>query len=309
MNQISVIMPVYNQEKYVADAIKSILKQTFTDFEFIIVDDGSTDKTVEIIESFDDRRIRLIRAEHKGFLHALKLATKEASGKWLARMDSDDVCTPDRFERQMNFLAAHPECVFLTAPYGIVTPNDKFLSPVASSDWRYLEARDITLATTPFCDPATVYDRELAIKAGYDDRWENEKPLWYKLLNLGRGIILDEPLYFIRWRIGSHSRGQIKHKTDINYEIRLEYDAANAASVEERKTQKNNIGLQRRSVYYYAVAGDFKAAREVVFDAFRNHPISYDVLKMFLISVGIRRPKNVKGFGGVTFVPVPAHLK
>lgn len=308
MNRISVIMPVYNQERYLADAISSILNQTFTDFEFIIVDDGSTDKTVEIIESFDDNRIRLIRAEHQGFLSALKLATSEASGKWLARMDSDDVCTPDRFEKQMNFLAAHPECVFLTVPYGIVTPNNKFLSPVTSSDWRYLEARDITLATSPFCDPATIYSRELAIKAGYDDRWENEKPLWYKLLDNGKGIILDVPLYFIRWRIGSHSRGQIKHETDINYEIRLKYDPANAV-LAERRGKKNNLGLHRRSVYYYAVAGDFGAAREVVYNAFKNYPISYDVLKMFLISIGIRRPKNIKGFGGVIFVPVALDLK
>jgi len=108
---ISVIMPVFNQERYVADAIKCILNQTYKDFEFIIVDDGSTDRTVEIIKSFDDKRIQLICAEHEGFLSALKRAMNAAQGKWLARMDSDDVCPPDRLERQMDFLKAHPECI------------------------------------------------------------------------------------------------------------------------------------------------------------------------------------------------------
>src|SRR5688572_25505591 len=105
-------MPVHNQERYVADAISSILRQTYKDFEFIIVDDGSTDKTTEIIENFTDPRIRLVRTGHKGFIDALTVASEEAKGRWLARMDSEDICAPDRLQRQIDFLKKHPECVF-----------------------------------------------------------------------------------------------------------------------------------------------------------------------------------------------------
>ena len=302
MPLISVVMPVYNQEKYVSEAVKSILNQTFKDFEFIIVDDGSTDKTIEIIKSFDDQRIRLVQAEHKGFIEALKLATDKASGKWLARMDSDDICISDRLERQLNFLSAHPECVILTNPYGIITPNDKLLLPITSSKWRYFEAKDITLATSLFCDPSTIYDREIAIKAGYDE-WEVEKPLWYKMLAYGKGVILDEPLYFIRWRIGSVSRGQIKYPTDINYQIRQKFDKANAVALEQ-KYKRNTLQLEWTSVVYYALAGDYRSAKEVAFKAFRNNQVSFRTIKMLLLSLGLKRYDSASGAGGATFVPI-----
>ena len=93
MTLVSVVMPVYNQERYIATAIKSILEQTYSSFEFIIVDDGSTDRTIEIVESFADERIRLIRAPHAGFIAAISRGVAEATGKWIARMDSVPIAT------------------------------------------------------------------------------------------------------------------------------------------------------------------------------------------------------------------------
>lgn len=301
---ISVIMPVFNQEKYVADAIKCILDQTYKNFEFIIVDDGSTDRTVEIIKSFDDQRIRLICAAHEGFVSALKRATHAASGKWLARMDSDDLCPPDRLEKQIDFLATHPECVFLTTAYGIVTPNDKFLRPPKSSKWHYVEASDITLAKRMFCDPATIYNREIAIKASYDEKLGSESPLWYKLLDHGKGIILDEPLYYIRWRIGSLSRGQLKNATELHYQVRFKYDHANIASINKIAPKKIDLRKEKLAVYYSVAAGDFRAARKTAYDAWRRFPLNLETLKLIVISLGIRRLKSVYGPGDVKFSPI-----
>ena len=122
-------MPVYNQERYVADAVKSILQQTFTNFELIVVADGSTDRTIEIAQAFADFRIRIIRKVHTGFITTLVKGYQEARGKWIARMDSDDICRPERLKRQMDFLENHSECTFVGSAYGFVARNSCRLEP------------------------------------------------------------------------------------------------------------------------------------------------------------------------------------
>src|SRR6185295_12041298 len=119
---VSVVMPVYNQERYVQAAVDSVLRQSFTDFEFVIVDDGSTDGTREILGRLTDPRVRIVSSPHVGFLGVLERGVKESVAPWIARMDSDDLCHPDRLKRQMNFICAKKDCVFLSCIYGLVTP-------------------------------------------------------------------------------------------------------------------------------------------------------------------------------------------
>lgn len=105
---ISINMPVYNAQKYVADAIKSVLEQTFSDFEFIIMDDGSTDATLDIINSFSDNRIVLIRNEHN-FVETLNRGLDRSGGKYIVRMDADDLMHIDRLDIQYAFMEKNPE--------------------------------------------------------------------------------------------------------------------------------------------------------------------------------------------------------
>ena len=107
---ISVLMPVYNtKEEYLRTSIESILNQTFTDFEFIIVNDGSTNNVEEVILSYKDDRIKYFKQENQGIVGALNNAWSKASGKYIARMDSDDIAYPERFAKQVNFLEENPE--------------------------------------------------------------------------------------------------------------------------------------------------------------------------------------------------------
>ena len=91
-------MPVYNGEKYLKECIDSVLNQTFTDFEFIIIDDGSTDNTESIIKSYTDDRIIYIKKKHDGISEALNLGIRRAIGLYIARMDADDIMYPNRLE-------------------------------------------------------------------------------------------------------------------------------------------------------------------------------------------------------------------
>lgn len=107
--RIAVILPVYNAEKYVAEAICSVLEQTYADFHLFVIDDGSTDRTADVITGFTDPRLRHIRfRRNRGLVAALNAGIEQSQSELIARMDADDVCLPRRFERQVAFLDAHP---------------------------------------------------------------------------------------------------------------------------------------------------------------------------------------------------------
>ena len=103
--EISVIMPVYNGDKFLIKSIKSILNQTFKNFEFIIINDGSSDNSLKIIESFDDRRIKFFNnLENRGISFTLNKGLKVAKGKYIARQDQDDISLPDRLTLQLEYI-------------------------------------------------------------------------------------------------------------------------------------------------------------------------------------------------------------
>ena len=107
MPEITILMPVRNGEKYIKESIDSILKQTFTDFELLIMDDGSTDRTVERIERYTDERIRLIRRKHN-FIRNLNEGLELALGAYIARMDADDIMHPERLRIQLKRMKKNP---------------------------------------------------------------------------------------------------------------------------------------------------------------------------------------------------------
>src|SRR5688572_17248865 len=129
---VSVVMTVYNTERYVAEAVDSVLGQTFRDFEFIIIDDGSTDGSPFILRNAAarDPRIRLVSRPNTGIVRAANEGIALAAGPYIARMDSDDVCLPRRLETQLRYLDEHPECVLVGSRVTVVDP---YGSPVLES--------------------------------------------------------------------------------------------------------------------------------------------------------------------------------
>lgn len=106
--QISICLPFYNAEAYIGEAIESVLNQTFRSFEFILLNDGSTDNSLAIVERFNDERIRCIECKHD-FINSLNTGIESSRGKYIARMDADDIMMPDRLQLQFDFMEAHPD--------------------------------------------------------------------------------------------------------------------------------------------------------------------------------------------------------
>ena len=126
---ISVLMPVYNSARYLPQAVESVLAQTFGDFEFIVINDGSTDDSEAILRKYaaSDSRIRLISRPNTGYVVALNEALQLASGEFIARMDGDDVCLPRRFERQVDFLREHSEVVLVGGRVEIIDEGGRLV--------------------------------------------------------------------------------------------------------------------------------------------------------------------------------------
>lgn len=162
---VSVLMPVHNGERYLAGALDSILAQTLRDFELIVVDDGSTDRTPEIIDRYArrDGRVRVYRQENQGIPAARNKCLDLATGRYFAWMDSDDVALPARLQKQVEFMDAHPEV-------GVCGTWVKTIGAAAGQVWRY-PADDATLRSMlvfnpPFANTSTFVRREALEAAG-----------------------------------------------------------------------------------------------------------------------------------------------
>lgn len=127
MPKISVVMPTFNSEKHLKEAIDSILKQTFGDFELIIVDDLSSDNTKNIVLSYQDSRIRFIENKSKNISKALNIGILNSKGKYIARMDSDDIALPDRLKKQYEFLEKNKHISILGSNVIEISENGDFL--------------------------------------------------------------------------------------------------------------------------------------------------------------------------------------
>ena len=124
---ISVVMPVYNGEAYLAEAMESILSQRITDFEFIIINDGSTDGSEKVIRSFQDERIRYHYQQNCGLGATLNIGCEMARGKYIARQDQDDVSLPERFQFQIEYLESHPDVLLVGSRAKIIREGSKAL--------------------------------------------------------------------------------------------------------------------------------------------------------------------------------------
>jgi glycosyltransferase involved in cell wall biosynthesis len=152
--RISVLMPVFNNDRYLVEAVESILNQTVTDFEFIIVDDGSTDQTSAILGDYErqDARIRVIRQKNSGIVSALNTGMAFCRSQYIARMDGDDISYPNRFRLQTDYLDDHPDCVVVGGVFMSIDEAGNCLSP-----YRFARNKVTSFDTFPIQVALTVH--------------------------------------------------------------------------------------------------------------------------------------------------------
>ena len=246
---ISVIMSVYNGEKYLVQAIDSILNQTYQNFEFIIIDDCSTDNSSHILQEYakKDSRIKIIKKEKnigiKGFIENLNLGISIAKGKYIARMDQDDVSLPERFQKQVDFLENNPEITLVGAQLNLINEQNKITGEAIAA----LQHRDIVKRITSqiqLFHPVIMFRKDQNIqyreKFLYCEDYDlylnlitqgkklanlNEKLLHYRILessisrkgdNFVKKLMVEKALYFYKLR---KENGQDLYETFNNEEV------------------------------------------------------------------------------------------
>ncbi len=199
---ISVVMPVYNGEKYLKEAIDSILNQTYANFEFIIINDGSTDKTEEIILSYTDSRIVYVKnKENFQLVKTLNKGIALAKGKYIARMDADDISLPYRFEQQKYFLDKYKDIGIIGSCVEI------FGDSIKSKKWKVplnsLEIKISSIFRTPFIHPSVMIKKEIidTYKLLYDEKYKDAEDyeLWIRILRNTKGANI--PKVLLKYRV------------------------------------------------------------------------------------------------------------
>ena len=193
---ITVLMPVYNAAPFVAAAITSILEQTFTDFELIIVNDGSTDGSSAVISAFLDPRIRTITQVNQGISAALNTGLALARGEFIARQDADDLSLPERLEKQVAYLRAHPDVGLLGTWATIIDKEGVQLDTLehATDDDGI---RFALLFDTPFVHASAMFRKSLINEiGGYDPDTAifEDHNLWSRMIQSTRGANIPEHL-------------------------------------------------------------------------------------------------------------------
>jgi len=201
---VSVIFPVYNCEKFIGKAIKSVLQQSFSDFELIIINDGSTDKTEFAILAFADPRIIYIKNQiNKGLIFSLNRAIELAQGKYIARMDADDICLPERLAKQKNFLDQNENVSVAATTIDFINEQGE-KTGVWNLDRKTITAEQIKkqmLYENCIAHPTVMMRAGILKNLKYNEQQKNieDYDLWLRVLNRGMSIAkIDEPLLLYR---------------------------------------------------------------------------------------------------------------
>jgi glycosyltransferase involved in cell wall biosynthesis len=218
---ISVIMPVYNCELYIRESIESILNQSYVNFELLIFDDCSTDKTLNIIEGYKDNRIVVFKKdENTGLTASLNMGLRIAKGKYLARMDGDDISFPNRFEKQVAYLENNTHVVLCSTLYKIYN-----WYMISNQPLIHEEIKVGLLSGCCISHPTVMMRKDVFINNNlkYDETKESgeDYDLWSRLIFLGEFHNIGEVLLYYRTHPQQISNIKKERQLEITSEIKL----------------------------------------------------------------------------------------
>jgi hypothetical protein len=196
-----VLLPVHNGEPYLREAIESVLMQTETDFELLVIDDGSTDSSADIVSRMAarDSRVRLVRQSASGLIETLNRGLAMVTCEFVARMDADDVAHPDRLARQIAFLNGHPACVAVGSSIAVISSGGEYVTRIDYPTG--LRLRPCMSEGAALAHPSVMFRRSAVMNAGgYRPMFKHAEDydLWLRLLEVGE--IDNIPLPLLRYR-------------------------------------------------------------------------------------------------------------
>ena len=294
MPSVSVLLPVYNGGRYVKQAIASVLNQTFDDFELIVINDGSTDNSGEILREFaaNDSRVILIERENRGLIESLNEGLKACRGELVARMDADDVCRPNRFELQVAYMQAHPECIVLGSRIQLIDPDGLLMMEMgAVLDHEDIDS-DYMQGLYVVCHPTVMYRRAVAIKiGGYRKEFLHAEDVDFFLRMAEEGRLAILPNVLLEYR---------QHLDSIGYAQAADQAASAIAAVTAAKqrrgmeithtappssgdVRKQSIGdVYRKWAWWSLAGGNVSTAQKHLINAFRVEPFAMRNWRLFL---------------------------
>ncbi len=292
-------MPVYNGEKYLRDAIDSVLGQTFKNFEFLIINDGSTDNTENIIRSYNDERIKLINRVNGGVSSALNTGLESASGKYVARVDADDICYPTRFMEQYEFMIANPQYVLIGSDAEYINLHGDFIFNYSCNGHTNEEIEKRIYDRNPFIHSVVFFlKKEILECGGYDPDAHTfeDHLLWIKVLKKGKVCNFPKPLVKVRLNPESVTTDErVRGKRFL--ELRKNILLSNKPISKEDERELSNIIKNQNSIkikkygYHMFVSKKYlwnnyqpKLAQEHLIKAIKLKPVDYYSYALLFIS-------------------------
>jgi glycosyltransferase involved in cell wall biosynthesis len=296
--KITVLMPAYNAGKYIAEAITSVLKQSFRDFELLIVNDGSTDNTVKIIESFHDERIVLIHQQNKGIASALNSGLARSRAAYIARFDADDICNPDRLRIQYDFITAYPEYHIIGSAADYMDVDGSYIftqHPAAHLDE---EIQTLKYTVCPFIHSSVFYRKEVIVSnGGYNEHAYTFEDhfLWVNILKNAKACNLSQALIKVRLNpesITIDEKWRTRKFREIKYGSLRRQSITEAEGIELQEIgEKQYLPKIKEGAYYALCCKKFlvnnyqpEKARWHVMKAISIHPFRMDNYLLFVIS-------------------------
>jgi glycosyltransferase involved in cell wall biosynthesis len=212
---VSIVLPVYNGEKYLAESLDSVFAQTYQNWELVIINDGSTDGTENLILNYHDKRIRYFPNEgNKGIIFSLNRGIRESNGLYIARLDADDIALPGRIEKQVEFLSGNPEFSMCGSYFQTIDSNGRLLKNVEFPA-NNRDAQSFLLLHNCFCHSAIMMRTNIAKELKYDEKFQvcEDYDLWYRISRTGK--ILNLPVYTTQYRV--HENNMTTRKSEIMF--------------------------------------------------------------------------------------------
>ncbi len=289
--EVTVLLSVFNAERYLNEAIDSILTQTFTDFEFIIIDDGSSDRSLQILQQYaqQDSRIQLVARENRGLVSSLNEGLALAKAPFIARMDADDVSYPDRLSKQVDFLINHPDFAAIGCKVRLIDEDSDPLRLFSlETTHREIDAAHLQGQGGAIAHAAAMFRKD---KLNFIGRFRSEfthaedLDLWLRLAEVGQLGNLPDVLYDYR-----------QHLQSVGHKYRAEQiNSANNAvkdAMKRRGILNENFKISEPPLsdgnelllkwgWWALSAGNVKTAKKYAIKALKKNPFSFETLKLY----------------------------